>query len=146
MKVLIIEDSADLADATADVLLQAGYDVAVRSSGWSFDKMLGLIEAADFGVVLLDLGLGAMDATPLIDVLALAGDGPPVVLFTGADEARVAPLRAKVAGVLRKPFSVDELLEVVSAACGAPRASSPPSGVRVSEPDLLGAIKRHDTA
>jgi DNA-binding response OmpR family regulator len=155
MRILVVEDSVDLADAIADVLFDAGHDVAVRTetAAHLIDDLLELLVAERFDAVLLDLGLGSQDGAALANALALSNEAPAVLLCTGAEEERIAPLRDKVAGVLTKPFSPDALLTLVSRI----RPRSPSSGI-VPAGKILGASttgatdplrgpsKRRDTA
>jgi DNA-binding response OmpR family regulator len=145
MRILVVEDSVDLADAIADVLFDAGHDVAVRTetAAHAFDDLLELLVAERFDVVLLDLGLGSHDGAALANALALSNEAPAVLLCTGAEEEQIAPLRDKVAAVLTKPFTPDELLTQVAQV----RPRGPASGiVPAGSIDALSAPKRRDTA
>lgn len=144
MRILVVEDSVDLADAIADVLFDAGHDVAVRTetAAHAFDDLLELLVAERFDVVLLDLGLGSYDGGALANALALSNEAPAVLLCTGAEEDQIAPLRDKVAGVLTKPFSPEALLGLVAQV----RPRGPESGIVPAGNAALGAPKRRDTA
>jgi DNA-binding response OmpR family regulator len=145
MRILVVEDSVDLADALADVLFDAGHDVAVRTetAAHAFDDLLELLVAERFDVVLLDLGLGSRDGAALANALALSNEAPAVLLCTGAEEEQIAPLRDKVHGVLTKPFSPQALLSLVAEI--RPR-SGPSSDVVPAGNAALGVPKRRDTA
>ncbi len=144
MRILVVEDSVDLADAIADVLFDAGHDVAVRTetAAHLIDDLLELLVAERFDVVLLDLGLGSYDGAALANALALSSEAPAVLLCTGAEEEQIAPLRDKVAAVLTKPFSPDALLTLVAQV----RPRGPESGIVPAGNAALGAPKRRDTA
>jgi DNA-binding response OmpR family regulator len=145
MRILVVEDSVDLADAIADVLFDAGHDVAIRTETGphAFDDLLELLVAERFDVVLLDLGLGVLDGAAVANALALSSEAPAVILCTGADDSEIAALRDKVAGVLHKPFSPDQLVAIVAGL----RARGPDSGIiSMPESSVLGPSKRRDTA
>jgi DNA-binding response OmpR family regulator len=145
MRILVVEDSVDLADAIADVLFDAGHDVAVRTetAAQAFDDLLELLVAERFDVVLLDLGLGSQDGAALANTLALSEEAPAVLLCTGAEEERIAPLRDKVAAVLMKPFTPEALLDLVAQI----RPRGPQSGIAPAPAQqILGGSKRRDTA
>ncbi len=140
MKILVIEDSLDLANEVAEVLREMSHDVAIHG-GESLDDVLLRLVAENFDLVVVDLGLPGFEGTALIDALALATDAPAIIVATGSAESKIGPLRSRVDGVLRKPFTLDELDAAVSRA--AARRADPKSGVRPSADPIHGRNDRN---
>jgi two-component system response regulator TctD len=127
LKILVIEDSIDLATEVAEVLRGMSHDVEIHG-GESLDDVLTRLVVESFELVIVDLGLPGFEGTALIDALALTTDAPAVIVATGSSENKIAPLRPRVDGVLRKPFTVEELGAVVRRA--EARRGDPKSGIR----------------
>jgi DNA-binding response OmpR family regulator len=110
--VLIVDDEFGLADITADLLTEAGYDVALAING-----KLGLASLATrrADIVITDLMMPVMDGSELIRRMradpALAGI--PTILMTALPEAVPVGAGALHDAVLVKPFNITELLEVM---------------------------------
>lgn len=110
--VLIVDDEFGLADITADLLREAGYDVALAING-----KLGLasLAARPAQVVLTDLMMPVMDGPEMIRRMkadpALAAI--PTILMTALPEAVPTGPAALHDAVLVKPYSMAELLETV---------------------------------
>ena len=110
--VLIVDDEFGLADITADLLTEAGYDVTLAING-----KLGLASLATrrADIVLTDLMMPVMDGPEMIrrmradPVLAKI----PAILMPALPEAVPSGDGAKHDAVLFKPFSIAELLELI---------------------------------
>jgi two-component system copper resistance phosphate regulon response regulator CusR len=141
MRLLVIEDEPDLADALAEGLRAEGYAVDVAYDGV---EALRKAEAHPYDAVTLDLGLPGIDGQEVCRRLHAprpdAPDAPPprVVLLTARDgvEARVAGLDAGADDYLVKPFDFGELLARLRALVR--RAARPvlPERVAVGELEL----------
>src|SRR3954463_4856196 len=110
--VLIVDDEFGLADITADLLIEAGYEVALAING-----KLGLASLATrrTDIVLTDLMMPVMDGPEMIRRMradpALAAI--PTILMTALPEAVPVGPGALHDAVLVKPYSLAELLETV---------------------------------
>ena len=109
---LVVEDNPELAELVHDVLVDAGYVVAVARDA---DEALARYCEMDRNcLVLLDMhlpsGSGADVLTRLQDVSRFAGT---VVAVTGAPHTD-----APVVEVLRKPYELGQLLALVRRSCG----------------------------
>jgi CheY-like chemotaxis protein len=110
--VLIVDDEFGLADITADLLTDAGYDVELAING-----KLGLasLHARRTDLVITDLMMPVMDGPEMIRRMradpTLAAI--PTILMTALPEAVPAGDGAKHDAVLVKPFSLTELLETI---------------------------------
>lgn len=113
-RILVVEDSADIALGLKNNLEIEGYDVAL-----AFDGPAGLAAARGdrFDLIVLDLILPGMDGLRLLRTLREGGDHTPVVILTarGQEEDKVRGLRLGADDYITKPFGVLELLARVEA-------------------------------
>jgi CheY-like chemotaxis protein len=122
--VLVVDDDYDIREALSDVLTAEGYSVVTAADGG--EALERLRNGVRPDVMLLDLMMPRVSGVEVID--ALRKDESlreiPVVVCSanrgyGADDLGVH-------GVLRKPISVEELLEAVARAI-RPRPALPPN-------------------
>lgn len=108
MRILLVEDDRDLADALVAALDLRGVATDVASSGEDADAFL---LASDYAAVLLDLGLPDEDGLGLLGRMRARADNRPVLILTarGAVDDRIRGLRDGADDYLVKPFDVDEL-------------------------------------
>ena len=136
MRLLLIEDDAQLGAQLQASLQQAGYAV-----DWSLDgvdgEALGDIEPYDLAI--LDLGL---PKRPGLEVLAhwrKRGNRLPVVVLTarGSWQEKVEGFKAGADDYVGKPFQIEELLARVSAvlkrSSGAPAGDLQVAGITLDE-------------
>ena len=132
-RVLLVEDSPALSQATAALLRKAGYSVEEARDAAS---ALAAAAARRPDLVLLDLGLPGPNGEALREALAgLPGTPPPFLALTGRPE------RARAAGfaaVLAKPVEASALVAAVAAALAA--AEGPPLADRAVLEDLGAAV------
>jgi CheY-like chemotaxis protein len=112
--VLVVEDDRVLAETTRALLEWEGYQVRVALSGR--EALRDLRTRPPPCVVLLDLMMPDMNGWELMGALSRDPSVPdvPVVVVSAVTEH--APQGA--AAVLRKPYEVDRLLEIVERLCG----------------------------
>jgi CheY-like chemotaxis protein len=106
-RVLIVDDDDDVREVTQDVMERHGYEVIAVSSG---AEALAFLDFETPGLVLLDLHMEDMTGW---EVLGALKSQPrfartQVVVVTGSAERVSPPTR-----VLRKPFKIDALLELL---------------------------------
>ena len=112
MRVLVIEDNADLRDYLRLALRGEGYEVLTARNG---KEALGLIDGHSLDAVITDLFMPEMDGIETIAALRRKLPGVRVVAISGrpgVDYLTVAR-ELGVARTLRKPFEMDELLEAL---------------------------------
>jgi CheY-like chemotaxis protein len=123
--VLIVDDEFGLADITADLLTEAGYDVALAING-----KLGLASLAvrPADVVLTDLMMPVMDGPEMIRRMRADPRFAriPTILMTALPEAIPTGDAALHDAVLIKPFGMAELLDTLHRLL--PPLSKPPAG------------------
>ena len=108
MRILLVEDDLDLAEAVADALTEVGHDV-----DHAYDGNAGLRMAISetWDVVLLDLTLKGLDGVELCRRLRRTSD-VPLLMLTARDgiDDKVTGFRAGADDYLVKPFEIDELI------------------------------------
>ncbi len=113
MRILVVEDEPDLAQAIATGLRREGYAVDVTGEGSDALEKVGV---SNYDLVCLDLNLPDMDGREVCrrirDGEALDGLEPKVLMLTARDslEERVAGLDDGADDYLVKPFAFPELL------------------------------------
>jgi two-component system OmpR family response regulator len=114
MRVLVVEDNAEVARQLKDTLERELFVVDVAGDGekgW----FMGDTEAYD--AVILDLGLPKLDGLTVLQRWRQGGNHVPVLILTSRDTWRekVAGLRSGADDYLVKPFEMEELLARVEA-------------------------------
>lgn len=114
MRILVVEDDADLTAQLCGALQDAGYVVDTADNGED-GHHLGDTEPYD--VVILDLGLPGMDGIAMLERWRRDGHAMPVLVLTARDRwsDKVTGIDAGADDYLTKPFYVEELLARVRA-------------------------------
>jgi len=109
MRVLVVEDSAALADQLAAALGEAHFAVDRAADG---EEALHLGETEPYDAVVLDLGLPRIDGLSVLRRWREAGRAMPVLILTARDgwTEKVAGLNAGADDYLAKPFAMGELV------------------------------------
>ncbi len=109
MRVLLVEDDAMIAHGLQQGLRQSGFTVDWVADGIAADAAL---QASNFDLVLLDLGLPKRDGQAVLRRLRSEGDKTPVIVLTARDEKqhRIAGLNAGADDYIVKPFDLDEVI------------------------------------
>jgi two-component system OmpR family response regulator len=114
VRILVVEDDADLSAQLRGALQDAGYVVDVADNGED-GHHLGDTEPYD--AVILDLGLPGMDGVAILERWRRDGHAMPVLVLTARDRwsDKVTGIDAGADDYLTKPFYVEELLARVRA-------------------------------
>ncbi len=114
MRLLLVEDSARLRELVTEAIRDAGW--RIDAVGTAQEGELALA-AADYDILLLDLGLPDEDGITLLKRLRRSGLTVPVLVLTarGAVDERITGLDAGADDYLIKPFNNGELLARVRA-------------------------------
>lgn len=108
MRILLAEDERTVSRLITQVLASLGHDVTGVQSA---TDAIAQLDAGEFDLVLLDLNLTDGDGMRVVDALQKQPARKiPVVLMTGEHVLDAGdPRTARVAGVLAKPFELEEL-------------------------------------
>jgi DNA-binding response OmpR family regulator len=115
MRVLIVDDNADIAEAAAELLSLLGHDCRTATSA---ANGLAVAEVFKPALAIIDLGLPDLSGYDLLGQLrARLGPGAPfAAALTGWSEARSKALAAGFDHFLVKPARRDQLCEVIELA------------------------------
>ena len=123
-RVLLVEDTADLAFAVATALESEGFDVVVAATG---PDGVARARAGDGDLIILDLMLPGFDGYRVIRTLRDEGIRTPILVLTarGEEADKVRGLRLGADDYVTKPFGAMELLARVDALLRRSRLSAP---------------------
>ncbi len=115
IRILLVDDEADLVEFLAHLLLKRGYTVTATNSG---AEAIEAVEAQIFDVALVDLKMPRMDGIqvlnqirkiqPFLEVIMLTGHGSP---NSALEAGRLQAFR-----YMLKPYKIEELLEQIQEA------------------------------
>jgi PAS domain S-box-containing protein len=108
--VLVVDDSAEVADVTSSLFEHLGYDTVYRDSAEAALKLLA--EGTKIDLVFSDIVMpGAIDGVGLASEVRSRYPHMPVILTTGySDAAQAVPPDLRI---LRKPFDTDALKDFI---------------------------------
>jgi DNA-binding response OmpR family regulator len=137
LRILIVEDHDDLADALRANLRSEGYHASVASDG---RQALAMVRADPPDIVVLDLGIPGLDGLALLSRLRAEGHWCPVLILSArdSDSDKVEGFRLGADDYVTKPFRTVELMARVDAmarrvmrerAATQPASAAPPAPV-----------------
>jgi DNA-binding NtrC family response regulator len=146
MRVLLVDDHAEVRTSIGDVLAQLGYTVAQTGSG---AEALARIRAEAPDLVLSDIRMPGMDGFALLAAINALDDPPPVALMTAFGDAAtgVEALRLGAVDYLRKPVQIGEvhrLVERFAALAVEGPAPAAVDGLVVPGPELARVVALAD--
>lgn len=114
MRILVVEDDADLNRQIVSALSDAGYVVDKATDG---EEGCYLGETEPYDAVVLDLGLPVLDGVSVLEKWRRAGKKMPVLILTARDRwsDKVAGFDAGADDYVAKPFQMEEVLARVRA-------------------------------
>ncbi len=135
LRVLVVEDDPMVLDFLREVMVTEGCLVSATATA---EEGLELVAEHAFDLVLTDIRLPALSGLDLLRAVKARQARTPVVLITGAPSVNSAvfALRHGAFDYLRKPFSVDEVKQLVRGIAAArldPGAEGGAPGRRVEE-------------
>jgi DNA-binding response OmpR family regulator len=109
MRLLIVEDNAELAELLAKGLLAAGYETDILST---VEEATSVLLTTFYAALILDLGLPDGDGLALLREIWHRNNPIPVLVLTarGGLHDRVHGLRSGADDYLVKPFALEELI------------------------------------
>ncbi|MBW4519198.1 MAG: response regulator transcription factor [Scytolyngbya sp. HA4215-MV1] len=135
MKILLVDDEAELTDPLSRVLTREGYQVDVAFDG---DRGHELAIQSDYDLLILDWMLPQQSGLEICQQLRSRGNTTPVLFLTAKDtlDDRVEGLDAGADDYLVKPFELRELLARVRALLRRPPNREIPATQRLRVADL----------
>ncbi len=134
LRILLVDDEAELTTPLSRVLQGEGYDVDLAQDG---QTGLKLALAQPYSLLILDWMMPEMSGIEMCQALRQRGDQTPVLFLTAKDtlDDRVEGLDAGADDYLVKPFELRELLARVRARVRRP-----------SKPDMVADVSFGDGA
>ena len=116
MRILIVDDDRGIVGALRNILEFEGIEVAAVNDGLAGLEYLHVQPLPD--LVLLDLFMPCLSGREFLERLADQARfrNLPVVIMTAASGGDLMPPPGSYLAILRKPFDLDELMEVVDRA------------------------------
>ncbi len=126
MRILLVEDDAQLAEALCEALTAHRYVVDVAHDG---DAGWQQVVVLDYDLVLLDVTLPKIDGISLCRRLRTLGYTLPLLMLTARDTSsdKIAGLDAGADAYVVKPFNLQELLAQIRALLRRGQSSSQPA-------------------
>lgn len=140
MRVLIVEDDLDLANAVDHILQRDGYEVDVVHDG---ENGIAYAESGMYDVIIFDVMLPKVNGFEAVDSLRKKGIETPILMLTarGAVPDKIEGLDSGADSYMTKPFSPKELMARLRALT---RRHVPASQQEVSAGDLTLDLDSHD--
>ena len=109
MRILLVEDNAELVSLVIKGLQRSGFDADSVGNAADASHALATIR---YAAVVLDLGLPDEDGLTWLRTVRARGDSTPVLVLTARDGVsdRVTGLRSGADDYLVKPFALEELV------------------------------------
>jgi excisionase family DNA binding protein len=121
-RVLVVDDEASIRDLLSKTLGLAEYEVDTAADA---STALGRVRSAAYDLLITDLKMPGMDGVTLIRQVKRIRAELPVIIITGfsTESSAIEAVNLGVAGYLRKPFRVPEVLAAAAKALGPPALS-----------------------
>jgi excisionase family DNA binding protein len=120
-RILVVDDEASIRDLLAKTLALAEYDVDTAPDAAT---ALSRVRASEYDLLIADLRMPGMDGLTLVRQVKGIRAELPVIIITGfsSETSAIEAVNLGVAGYLRKPFRVPEVLAAAAKALGVPAA------------------------
>jgi DNA-binding response OmpR family regulator len=126
-RVLVVDDEPAIRALVAKIVERAGHPVDTAADG---EEAIQKIEAERYSVIVLDLMMPNVDGYALIEYLKTRGGVRPAIIVVSAGES--AALRqldgSVVHSIVRKPFDIDVLGDLITAAARSGEEQAKQSG------------------
>lgn len=108
--VLVVDDDPTILSTVQDILEMEGYPVVAAADGAEALRRAGEVRPS---LVLLDMRMPGITGWEVARELRERGIAVPILVMTAAQDARLWADQIGAAGVLAKPFDLDDLLTAV---------------------------------
>jgi CheY-like chemotaxis protein len=114
-RVLVVDDEPAIRALVAKIVDRAGLPVDTACNG---ADAIAKLQASDYTVVVVDLMMPVVDGFGVVEyVRSIPGNKPAVIVISAADSGHLRQLDGTVVhSVLRKPFDIDVLGDLIAAA------------------------------
>lgn len=117
-RVLVVDDEPAIRALIAKIVERAGLTVDTAADG---AEAIALLDSLSYGVIVLDLMMPNVDGFALIDYLKdREREKPAIIVISASESAALRQLDGSVVhSIVRKPFDIDVLGDLVVAAASA---------------------------
>lgn len=117
-RILVVDDEPAIRGLVAKIIERAGLEVDTARDG---AEAIEMIDRTDYAVIVVDLMMPRVDGFGVIaHVRRREGSKPAVIVATAADPVVLRRLDGTtVHSIIRKPFEIDMLGDLVAAAAGS---------------------------
>jgi two-component system response regulator ResD len=113
-RVLVVDDDAPIRALVSKIVERAGLDVDSARDGL---EAIAKIDANDYAVLVVDLMMPNIDGYAVVNHLRNKSRQPAIIVITAGDSGAIRQLDGSlVHSVVRKPFDIDELGDLITAA------------------------------
>jgi CheY-like chemotaxis protein len=122
-RVLVVDDEPAIRALVAKIVERAGHPVDTARDG---AEAIAMMDETEYAVIVLDLMMPNIDGYGLIEHLkGREGTRPAVIVISAGDAGALRQLDgAMVHSILRKPFDIDVLGDLITAAVNAANESA----------------------
>jgi CheY-like chemotaxis protein len=113
LRVLVVDDEADIRATVSEMLEAEGYDVIEATNS---AEALEVMESVAPDIVLLDMRMPVLDGWGFASELRRRGHSVPIVVMTAARDAARWASEIAASTFLAKPFGFDDLITAVEEA------------------------------
>ena len=126
-KVLVVDDEPAIRALVAKVIERSGLSADTAADG---EEAIAKLNVAEYDVLVVDLMMPRVDGAGVVEyVKNMKGLRPIVIIVSAGDSPTLHRLNGSVVhSILRKPFEIDVLGDLVSAAAQASREQKQRAG------------------
>jgi two-component system OmpR family response regulator len=112
LEILIVDDDLDTCQYLQDLLGTEGHNAHIVNDS---SLAVSTIQKGSFHLVLLDIMMPRLSGIQILEQIRAVNKDLPVAILTGYPEIETAitSIQYNVLGYIKKPFTIDELKEVV---------------------------------
>lgn len=144
IRCLVVDDEPDFAEFVADALETFEFDVDICVNS----AELGRVYSTKHQIIILDLFMPSLDGIEVLRFLHDNGSKVPLIFMSGKDESVLHSAKElamewqfPVLGILQKPFTIDELEDVIGQFELRKNTSEYSGQIEISVIDISNAIK-----
>jgi DNA-binding response OmpR family regulator len=114
-RVLVVDDEPAIRALIAKIVERAGYPVDIARDG---GQAIAMLDAAPYDVLVIDLMMPNIDGYDVVNHLRdRDGLRPAIIVITAGDSSAIRRLDGSIVhSVVRKPFDIDVLADLIGAA------------------------------